>query len=412
MDWRKIKIGEITKPEEVFWVEREVCVEDATKILIEAGNRQVVLIRDDPSSHIATGTFDYGDLNAYLLVVLGLAQPEPEMVETYQTIARKASEGKRIPLGDVLSLAKKAPIVTLPETSDLSSAIEFFAGGTHRILITKENSEDIVGIFSQWNLVNFLWENGSSFSVIDHLYPKVLKDLDIGTHQIIAINGDKPLTEALLLMNSEGLSSLAVIDNASNVIGNISVVDVKHLTKSSSLPLLHSSCIHFISVILMERGVENGKDTFPVFYVNPYSTLAHTVAKLVATTSQRMWVTESASPSPSQPATPQAVPSVLTAPAPPSLSGASPPLSPAFPSISAASFPGARISGKLTGVISLTDVLNLFARQSGLQTQDPSEERQYRRRSESISSVSRPSMDMSRPSFDSVSGRGSLDVRR
>lgn len=158
--------------------------------------------------------------------------------------------------------------------------------------------------------------------------------------------------------------------------------------------------------------MENGKDTFPVFYVNPYSTLAHTVAKLVATTSQRMWVTESASPSPSQPATPQAVPSVLTAPPPPSVSGASPPVSPAFPSISAAAYPGARISGKLTGVISLTDVLNLFARQSGLQTQDPSEERQHRRRSESISSMTRPSMDMSRPSFDSVSGRGSMDIRR
>ena len=214
-------------------------------------------------------------------------------------------------------------------------------------------------------------------------------------------------------MNSKGLSSLAVIDNASNVIGNISVVDVKHLTKSSSLPLLHSSCIHFISVILMERGVENGKDTFPVFYVNPYSTLAHTVAKLVATTSQRMWVTESSSPSPSQPATPQSVPSVLTAPNPLTGTGSSPPLSPAFPSISAAAFPGARISGKLTGVISLTDVLNLFARQSGLVTNDPSEERQHRRRSESISSMSRPSMDATRPSFDSITGaRGSVDIRR
>lgn len=157
------------------------------KILIESGNRQVVLIRDDPTSLIATGTFDYADLNAYLLVVLGLAQPEPEMVETYQSIARKASEGKRIPLGEVLSLANKAPIVTLPGSADLSSAIEFFAGGTHRILTTKEDSEEIIGIFSQWNLVNFLWENGSSFSVIDHLYPKVLRDLDIGTHQIIAI---------------------------------------------------------------------------------------------------------------------------------------------------------------------------------------------------------------------------------
>ena len=84
-------------------------------------------------------------------------------------------------------MAKKAPLVTLPESSDLSAAIEYFAGGTHRILITKEGTCNVIGVFSQWNLVNFLWENGSSFSVIDHLYPKILKDLDIGTREIVSI---------------------------------------------------------------------------------------------------------------------------------------------------------------------------------------------------------------------------------
>jgi hypothetical protein len=54
-----------------------------------------------------------------------------------------------------------------------------------------------------------------------------------------------------------------------------------------ALKLLRGSCIAFISVILSERGVTDGKDTYPVFYVNPYSTLAHTVAKLVATRSHR-----------------------------------------------------------------------------------------------------------------------------
>ena len=158
-----------------------------SQILIEYGAPHVVLIRDDPNSLLATGTFDYGDLNAYLLVVLGLAQPDEEQLDHFTKIAKLASEGRPIPLDDVLSLAKKAPLVTLPETSDLSAAIEFFAGGTHRILITKDGTDDTVGVFSQWNLVNFLWENGSSFSVIDHLYPKILKDLDIGTKEIISI---------------------------------------------------------------------------------------------------------------------------------------------------------------------------------------------------------------------------------
>jgi hypothetical protein len=64
-------------------------------------------------------------------------------------------------------------------------------------------------------------------------------------------------------MSNEGLTSIAVVDNALNVVGNISTADVKLLTNSSSLPLLKSSCIHFISVILTERGIGDGKDSFP-----------------------------------------------------------------------------------------------------------------------------------------------------
>ncbi len=42
-------------------------------------------------------------------------------------------------------------------------------------------------------------------------------------------SGDKPLKEALVIMNNEGVSSLAVIDNQYNVVGNISNTDVKVL---------------------------------------------------------------------------------------------------------------------------------------------------------------------------------------
>lgn len=279
-------------------------------------------------------------------------------------------------------------------------------------------------------------------------------------------SADAPLAEALMLMSNEGLTSVAVIDNASNVVGNISSADVRLLTSAASLPLLQSTCMHFITVILSERGMEKGRDSVPVFYVNPYQTLAATVAKLVATRSHRMWVVESASPSPSAPATPLLGPVGQTtstwsgggnAAAMQSTSGqttavagaaagssnnnstaASPSVSataintaqaqqnqtsaPPSPlpmsssvfspttgagagstSIPAAALPGAHLSGRLTGVISLTDILNLFARSSGLNPADPGEQRAMRRRSSSASV---------RPSLDGERGRGSLDFRR
>ena len=42
-------------------------------------------------------------------------------------------------------------------------------------------------------------------------------------------SGDRPLTDALELLNGEGMSSLAVVDNKMNVVGNISTTDIKVL---------------------------------------------------------------------------------------------------------------------------------------------------------------------------------------
>jgi CBS domain-containing protein len=44
---------------------------------------------------------------------------------------------------------------------------------------------------------------------------------------LIPSSGDRPLREALLLLDQEGVTSLAVVDNQYNVVGNISTVDVK-----------------------------------------------------------------------------------------------------------------------------------------------------------------------------------------
>ena len=147
----------------------------------------MVLIRKSPGDLNSCDTFDYNDLNAYLLVVLGLANPSEDQIETYTEIARKAQEGTIIPLKDTTFLAKKAPLITLSESQDLSKAIEIFAGGVHRILIVKEGTDNVVGVLSQWAVVKFLWDNGSCFPIIDQLYPMILRDLNVGTHQIIAI---------------------------------------------------------------------------------------------------------------------------------------------------------------------------------------------------------------------------------
>lgn len=50
-------------------------------------------------------------------------------------------------------------------------------------------------------------------------------------------SGDQRVVEALELMNSQGVSSLAVVDGQHNVIGNISATDVKVGSNTSLRPL-------------------------------------------------------------------------------------------------------------------------------------------------------------------------------
>lgn len=411
-DWRQIQVSEIIDPAEVRFVEMDSSIEDTTKLLIKSGAPNLVLVRESTKTRTAIGTFDYSDLNAYLLLVLGLSLPD----ESAQHLSDRARAGQAIPMADLLDhLGAREMPAFLPHTADLTQAMEVLGGGSHRLIICKEGTSEVVGIVSQLRLVRFFWENHQNFSATEALYSRPLQELKLGAKVVVSINGDRPLKDALLLMHAEGITSLPVLDNHKNVIGNISHVDVKLLTDSSSIPLLSSSCIHFISIILSERGLNDGQDSYPVFHVTPFSTLAHTVAKLCATRSHRMWIVDSPSPAGSVPPSPgfQAVtphggtPSTQSqASRPPAVDEATHITTPGTvaagtgpgAAVSAAQLPGQNLSGRLTGVVSLTDVLNLFARASGLSPKDPEEERQRRRRSSSSSL--RPSMDSVRSSID------------
>lgn len=146
----------------------------------------VVLVRETPESKAAISTFDYTDLNTYLLVVVGLAKPDEEHVGLYAEISMKAQAQEHISLRQIQSLSRKEELVALPADATLDRAVEAFGSGIHRVLVANQAGE-IVGVLSQLRLVEFFWNEAVNFPVIERLYGSLLRDLGIGTHQIIAI---------------------------------------------------------------------------------------------------------------------------------------------------------------------------------------------------------------------------------
>ena len=147
----------------------------------------MLLVRANKNEKSAVATYDYRDLTQYLLFATGQLMPDDEHLPIFQNLARKAQQGQKIPLRDAKSLGVKEPFVTLPHSADLTSAVETFGGGIHRIVVLKEGTNHAIGILSQLRLIKFLWENGSCFPIINQLYPREVKELGIGSQHPISV---------------------------------------------------------------------------------------------------------------------------------------------------------------------------------------------------------------------------------
>ncbi|CAN3375595.1 protein Sds24p [Diutina rugosa] len=350
-DWNDIQLSELTDGNKLISIPAKVSVQQAFETLKSHNLTSVPVSRTNDTDLTNCGTFDYSDLNTYLLLVMnkisvGDAPANAEYVA-------KAKRGEEVPVEFIIHVHPKNPFIRFNEHDYLPSVMETLGNGVHRVAIT-DNSGKVTGILSQRRLIRFMWENARRFPSLEGLFDQTLEQLQIGATNPMTIYDDQLLIEALTKMHTERVSSLAVIDHSHQLIGNISITDVQNVTSSKNSALLFKSVLNFISYNLSQKGIERGQDQFPIFHVRKSSTLGRVVAKLVATQSHRLWIVESPSKSQDTPT----------------------------------KDPG---QGKLIGVVSLTDILGLFAETKGKKT-DPTYARNQRRRSST--STTRSSIDM------------------
>lgn len=381
-DWRDVKLIELIESSKLIFITSGISVEEAFNVLQTHNLTSLPVEEYDGDPNCLT--FDYADLNSYLMLVLGRLQITEQAFsqapyyknrpDEVADLIKKAKRGEQVPVKFIIQLVPKNPFYKLPECETLSTVVEILGSGVHRIAIFDEANTKITGVLSQRRLMKYFWDNARRFPSLEPIFQSTLTELGLGNHDVISVYGDEPLINALQKMCSENISSLAVVDRHMNLLGNISVTDVKHVTKSSQSPLLHKSCLHFVSIILNHRGLEDGKDSFPIFHVHPGSSLARTVAKLVATKSHRLWVVR-----------PQSSASTPTSSAGASSGG--PENNPLTPETEGR-------TGRLIGVVSLTDILGVIARKHGKHYVDPTQARKQRRRSSSSSASVRSSASL------------------
>lgn len=337
--WVHTTIGDLVNIEKLVTVDHKISVEIAFERMSQKRLTCLPLTRHGKVFDF----FDYADLTGYLLLVLGDITVKGEHSKTFEERIVRARQGIPASVGFAAQFGGgHDPFVHMPANTSLTAAFEQFASGVHRIAVTSAHSSDVIGILSQRRMVRYVWNNLRRFPGLEQALELTLGEQKIGTYDdVVCISGDAPVIDALDTMHALAVSSIAVVDASRNLLGNISVTDVSLLTRAWQAGLLRQSCKHFLTVILDHRGIEyGGNESVPVFYVYRNTKLSKVIATMIATMAHRLWICEHTA-DPAQ-------------------------------------------SGKLIGVISLTDVLNFVARHSGNnQTLDPEATRRHRRSSSS-----------------------------
>ncbi|KAL7314576.1 cell separation during budding [Mucor circinelloides] len=309
-DWTMVKASTLVKDQEVITIEGSLPVEEACNVLINNNissapvyDAQVKEVSDNSIIHARSyvGMFDYGDVIAYILLVLQNMPPPGDEEEeldgkarenlTFEIkdIVRRALEGEDVPVKLASDLSQKNPFYSIMPEATLLSAVEEFAYGTHRVCVLNPDGT-IKGILSQSTVAKYIFDNQRHFPDIECMMNKTLRQLGLGVSDVIAVNADSPVLDALALMSKHDISSVAVLGHMGVVLGNISMTDVKHVVKSYRHQLLWKTCFHFVSLVRTQQGIDDGQDRLPVFDVRLDTTLGFAVAKLLATKSHRVWV--------------------------------------------------------------------------------------------------------------------------
>ncbi|KAI9478297.1 MAG: hypothetical protein EXX96DRAFT_570319 [Benjaminiella poitrasii] len=296
-EWTMIPVSNLVHNQKVIEIDGHLSVEEACQVLVDNNISSAPVYTHGEKGHYI-GMFDYGDVIAYILLVLhrkpGQTNSDdivdPESFEI-KDIVHRALQGQKVPVGMASDLSRKNPFYSVLKEATLLSAVEVFACGTHRVSVL--NSEgDIAGILSQSTVVRYLFDNRKQFPEIDEILDKTIRQLNLGDEPVISVSASSNVLEALSLMSRNGISSVAVLRGGKYVIGNISLTDVRHVMKGYNHRLLWKTCLQFVSHIRTQQGIVDGQDRLPVFDVRKETSLGFTVAKLLATKAHRVWVVD------------------------------------------------------------------------------------------------------------------------
>ncbi|CAH1762086.1 4661_t:CDS:10 [Entrophospora sp. SA101] len=281
-DWTLVKAIDLVHDQKIVVIDGDTSIEGACDILVKNNISSAPVYDRSTKSYV--GMFDWADVMSYLLIVL---KKKNSIEQQKKTDAELTKEFQ-----DLLKLSTEHQPIPVKLASDLSNKNPFYSvypetsllqvvelfGNGTHRVAVLDADGNLKGILSQSGVLNYLYKNVTRFPQIESLFPKT--SCDICSSRLFCPR---------CIDNDD---SVAIIDSEGMLIGNISMTDVKYIIRSYSHSLMWKTCQKFVSHVRSIQGLEDGQDRYPVFDVRTTSTLGYTIAKLTATKAHRVWVVD------------------------------------------------------------------------------------------------------------------------
>jgi len=197
------------------------------------------------------------------------------------SISRMLEEEHHYVINEIANESRRNPWCTVNFNTPLLQVMSIMTDKKiHRVAVVDEKGQ-LTNVITMSDLVQYIFNNLQPFS---SLKGKTVEELHLGIKEVVSTTTTEKTYKAFLLMNSSGVSGVAVLDEQGKIVGNISAGDLKRLDFNLEL-------MKRLSLSVAEYCNLGTAEQKPfVLYVTPKSTFEEVLEKLVTTRMHRVYI--------------------------------------------------------------------------------------------------------------------------
>jgi CBS domain-containing protein len=230
--------------DEVITIQSREKIPAAVQTLVDFGISSAPVI-DDTGKCI--GLFDMADVLDFVLKIFEETSPLGDnfMAQLEQT-TRMCIEA----CSTIVGLSKRDKYCPVTNESPLVDAINLLdSHNVHRVPVVDVTGQ-ITSLITQSGVLRWFAYNMERLGSIS---TQKVQDLMLGYKPVVMINGNEPAIEAFRLMQSRGISSVAVVDKELRLLTVVSTSDLKGVTRDPVLiSRLHLPVLSYLTLLYPE----------------------------------------------------------------------------------------------------------------------------------------------------------------